>query len=135
MTIHGYITLNGDSFTEKRFRVLSRGHRPAIEKKTTVRITVTGHTDVQSAPTLDRFKYLLKVYETDPDGADYGTKADLEAFFRAGTPPGNILTLTETDDTKTHQVVFVGRLIFENKSPMLSGANAVFWAQVEMVAV
>jgi hypothetical protein len=135
MAVHGYITLNGTGFTEKRFRVLSQGHRPAIEKKSTVRITVTGHADVQSAPVLDRFKYLLKVYETDPDGTAYGTKADLEAFFRAGTPPDNVLTLVETDDTKTHDVVFVGRLIFENKSPVLSGSNAIFWAQVEMVAV
>ena len=135
MAINGYITLDGPSIDPKQFRVLSQGHRPIIEKKSTIRVTVTGHIDVQSAPVLDRFKYLLKVYETDPAGGSYGTKADLEAIFRLGNPPNNVLTLTETDDSKTHNVVFVGDLKFENRSPMLSGTNAVFWAEVELVAV
>lgn len=135
MAINGYITLDGPTVDPKQFRVLSQGHRPIIEKKSTVQVTVTGHVDVQSAPELDRFRYLLKVYETDPDGGSYGTKQNLEDLFRVGTPPNNVLTLTETDDTKTHSVVFVGDLTLENKSPALSGTNAVFWAEVELVAV
>lgn len=135
MAINGYITLEGATFGPKRFRVLSIGHKPIIEKQNSVQVTVTGNVDVQSAPALDRFRYILKVYATDPDGSSYGTKADLETAFRLGTPPNNVLTLTETDDTKTHSVVLTGKLEFENKSPALSGSSAVFWAEVEMVAV
>lgn len=134
MAIRGYIELEGDTFAKKRFRVLSVGHRPAIEKQTTVNVTVTGNVDVQSAPVLDRFQYTLKVYATDPESEDYGTKDDLETVYRIGTPPNNVLTLTETDDTKSHNVVMIGRLVLENKSPALSGSCAEFWADVEMVA-
>lgn len=132
MTVNAYIQLTYDG-TTKRFRVLSQGHRPIRQKRVTVNTTVTGKLDVQSAPVVKRFEYLLKLYAEDPGGSDYGTKDDFQEYFELGVD--NIVTLTECDDSLEHDIIFVGSFVPENKTPKLTGPNAVFWAQVEMVAV
>lgn len=145
MATSTYITLSNsnDSLT-KKFRVLAAGYRPTEERPVRTELTVTGKVDLQTAPVLGRWLYVLKVYETDPtdpngtDGATegYGTLAHLRTFFRYNEPggtPSNVISFTDFDSTE-YSAYIVNNLAIENTGYQLEGVNAQFAVEVEMVA-
>ena len=95
-----YFTLtNSNATLSKKFRVLHSGYSPTLEKAQTVRKTLTGGFDISSGGVRERHDYMVRVSEADPEAASgYGSKADLETFFRYNNPngtPSNRITLTD----------------------------------------
>jgi hypothetical protein len=136
MTSSAFITLtNSNSSLSKNFRVIQGGYAPELRKTGTQRLTVTGKLDNQIGPILRRWRYVVRVYHTDPVGGDWGTLADLKAFFSHNDPggtPSNVITLTDFD-TEDYDVYLVGRLTEQPKSPYIDGTHAWFQVPIEMV--
>lgn len=122
--MNAYIKLKTSEDTEYYFRVVHvrDSYRPIRRKIGKFQNTVTGKVDYQVGPLNLEWRYILKVYATDPDGGSYGTLANLKTLFDLNDPDGtptNVLTLTDHYES-THSVYIVGDLIEEPMTPSLS---------------
>lgn len=143
--MNAYIKLTNSTETLiKKFRTLHAGYRPIRERVGNQRLTITGHIDNQIAVVIRRWRYVIKVYETDPtdpsgtdsDTEGYGTLAHLKTFFNytdADGAPSNLITLTDHygDD---HLVYFATGVISEEPyTTALEGVTASFSVSAELL--
>jgi hypothetical protein len=133
---NNYVILtNSNSSLAKRFRVLADGYRPQLEKTGVRRTTVTGKLDNQVGPILRSWQLVIRVYDTDPAGSDYGTLANLKTFFGYNDPsgtPSNVITFTDFDESE-YEVYLLGKLSEQNLTPIIEGSCAMFHVPVELM--
>jgi len=127
---NSYIELRTSDLTAEEdgyyFRVLwegGDGYHAVYKKTTNMQPTVTGKTDFQVGHVRRVWRYLLKVYETDPSGGNYGTISDLETLFALNDPtasPSNVLTLVDHYED-SYEVYLVGQLDMTPITPRIEG--------------
>jgi hypothetical protein len=140
MAFNAHITLiNSNSTLARNFRVMATGYGPELQKTGTQRLTVTGKLDNQVSAIIRRWRYVLKVYHTDPVGGSWGTLGDLKTFFSYNDPggnPSNVITLRDFDYPETsteYSVYLVGRLSEKPKTQCIEGESAWFEVPIEMI--
>ena len=131
MATNAYITLtNSDASLSKRFKVIESGYSVTIEKSQNVRKTISGSLDISTGGIYEIHSYTIKVYDEVSD-VNYGTRHDLETFFRYNNPngtPSNLITMIDHFGD-SHTVVMDGNFTHEALGAVIEGTNAVFLVQ------
>ena len=145
MTTYAYFTLATDDTVGsppaptlfKRFRVVEGGYKPIREKKQSDDTTLDGYPDISQGGIYRTFQYTVKVRETDPDGSDYASYADLVQFYEYNNPlgtPSNIFNMVDHKGA-SHHVMFMGSLTEEPATVMLEGTNAIYFTSITLKKV
>lgn len=132
MTTLAYMTLATSTGTTKRFRVLMGSLKESDLKNQNRKRTANGRSDNTEGAVFRSWVTSVKVRNvstgTDPDGASYAVRADLETFYGYNNPngtPTNRFTFTDhLGNTAT--VELVGQMDKENITPYLDGVNSWF---------
>lgn len=138
MTTLSYIVLaNSTASISKRFRVVFGSLQKVINKAETRKRSLTGKADVQLGAVFGSWAMTLRMHVTDPDGAAYGTLANLETLYSYVNPaasPSNVITFTDHLN-QAHTVHLVGSFSEEQLTPYLDGTAAAFLVPIAMEEV
>lgn len=119
----------------KRFRVIQGGYVETVNKAQSRNETVEGGIDIGQGGIYTVWRYLFRVYHTDPtDDTRYGTLADLRTFYLFNNPngsPTNVLTLTDHYGTE-HSVYFMGNLPLTPLNVIIEGEHSQWHIPVEL---
>lgn len=131
-----YITLqNSTNSVSKRFRAVMGGWKNTLNKKETINEVIGGGLDIAVGSIYETNQYMFRVRHTEED-SEFGTKSDLEYFFRLNDPdpatgsPSNLLTLVDHYGTTKHGYL-VGNLCPDPVTTIIDGLYAWFMIQVE----
>jgi hypothetical protein len=120
----------------KRFRVIQGGWKEILNKRQMINETIDGGLDICIGSIYKVEQYVFRLAETEAN-TDYGTKADLEYFFRLNNPvpqsgqPSNLLTIIDNYETTMHGFM-VGNLVPEPLTTIIAGEYAWFMTPIEI---
>jgi hypothetical protein len=120
----------------KRFRVIQGGWKEVLNKRQTINETIDGGLDICLGTIYKIEQYVFRLAETEAN-TDYGTKADLEYFFKLNNPvpsvgqPSNLLTIIDNYETTMHGFM-VGNLVPDPLTTIISGEYAWFMTPIEI---
>jgi hypothetical protein len=130
-----YIILqNSDASLVKRYRVIQGGYLEQRHKAQSRNEGIEGGVDIGMGEIYVFWRFLLRVYFSDPDGSNYGDLDDLKTFYNYNNPngtPTNLLTLTDHYNT-THGVYFMGNLDFTPLTVIIDGNNSQWHIPIEL---
>lgn len=128
MTTVPYVILTDSAgYVSKRFRIPNGMYSPILDKKVNIQDCLDGDIDVQMGSVRDAWQVTFRVRETEID-SNFGTKDDLEYFYRLVAPNGvlnNLITMTDFWGAE-HDVYLVGPMPRVPLTTILEGVNAWF---------
>ena len=137
MTTYPYIVISDSvPVRSKRFRVVQGGYKPALTKRQSINETVGGGMDVSQGSIYENHQYVIRLREQEED-SNYGTKSDLEYFYRLNNPnptsgsPGDLLTLTDHYGN-TKYCYMVGDYIPDAVTTIIEGIYAWFMIPINL---
>lgn len=119
-----YITLKSGSL-EKKFRVLRDGYTSVLQKAQSVKRTINRELDLALGGVYRLREMIIRVKAEEPVGSEYGTRQDLEAFYKLNTPSSAAILLTDHFG-EAKQVVMVGDLKNDLLTVVIDGQDAVY---------
>jgi hypothetical protein len=141
MTEAPYIQLTTSTGTSKKFRVPMGTLKPVFAKNQTRRRTANGRSDNAEGAIIRSWSLTLKVRGvasgSDPDGATYGTRIDLETFFGYNNPngsPSNRFTYTDHSGA-TFTVDLIGQMDQEYVTPNTEGSGSWHYITITLERV
>jgi hypothetical protein len=132
MTTNSYIVLrSSDQEIGKKFKAIQ--YAPSISRKGNVTQTSDG-LSVVIGISYDVHNMTLKVTD-EVDDSDYGTRADLETYYRLNNPNGNPSCVLEyTDHYGTEwNAVLIGDLAAQAVTTIIEGTLAYFYIPVQIL--
>ena len=132
-----YIVISDSASNKsKRFRVIQGGWKNSLSKKESINEVIGGGLDIAVGSIYETNQYMFRVRHTEED-SNYGTKDDLEYFFRLNDPapatgnPNNLITIVDHYGTTKHGYL-VGNLCPDPVTTIIDGIYAWFMIQVEI---
>lgn len=129
MASFGYFILeNSDETLTKKFRVIYSGYKRNVQKAGTIENTLDGELDITMGSIKERHSYIVRVRENEPE-TGFGSKADLETFFRLNNPnatPSYVLKFTDHYGAD-HNAVMWGDFTEQTLGIMIEGQTAWFY--------
>ena len=132
MATTNYMTLtNSDASLAKKFKAIHGSYRNTLSKAQDIKRLVDGQLDVSVGSIQERYEMVLKVRDEE-DVSGFGTRHDLETFYRYNDPggsPSNVITLLDHfGDTKS--IIMDGEFTPEPLSVVIEGTEAYFLIKV-----
>lgn len=135
MTTQKYFTwANSNATVTKKFRVLMSGHIRVLQKAMNIDYDLDGSPDVSMGSVREQYQFIVKVRHTE-DEIGYGTKDDLEYFYRLNNPngtPSPVITMT-THLGVVKNIILVGTFEESALGVMLEGNTAWFNVKTSMI--
>lgn len=130
---NSYFTLtNSDLSLSKKFGVIQSGYEPMLEKMQSIQTTLNGGLDVSYGGIYETHSYTIRIRETETRFG-YGSKADLETFYRLNNPnlvPSPVITLTDHFGV-SHECLMVGNYLPVPVGVMIEGDQS--WMIIKCV--
>ncbi len=109
----------------KKFGVLLSGYVTSLTKLQDEKMTVDGDPDISMGSIVRRDLYTVRVREEETR-TGYGSKADLETFYRKNSPGNSLLTLVDHHGN-SHSVYMIGDQIPQVLGAEIVGPDAWFF--------
>lgn len=128
-----YIILKSGTL-EKRFRVLKDGYSSMLQKAQSVKRTINRELDLALGGVYRLREMIIRVRAEEPAGSQYGTRTDLETFYKLNTPGSAILLLTDHFGEQK-QVIMLGELKSDLLTVVIDGEDAVYLYKCQFLDV